>query len=201
MPDLLNTSLTGMLAFQRALEVTGHNIANANTPGYSRQVATFTSRIGSGADNVYIGGGTQIKSVRRIYDAMLVEQLRNSTTGQFRFGILDQLASRMDTLLADPDTGLNTGLQSFFGSVQDLANDPSSIPSRQALIGEAQGLVARFGSLDQRLDEMESELNGRLRQSVNEINQLADAIADLNDQIALAGVDAQPNDLLDQRDQ
>jgi len=201
MPDLLTTSLTGMLAFQRALEVTGHNIANANTPGYSRQVATFGTRLGSGADNVYIGGGTRITSIKRVYDGMLVEQLRASTTGQFRFGILDQLAGRMDSLLADADTGLNTGLQSFFNGVQDLGNDPSSIPIRQALLGEADGLAGRFTSLDGRLDELDSEVNGRLKQAVSDINRLADAIADVNDRIALAGPAAQPNDLLDQRDQ
>ena len=58
MPDILNTSLTGMLAFQRALQVTSHNIANANTPGYTRQVPEFSARIGGGAGSGYVGGGS-----------------------------------------------------------------------------------------------------------------------------------------------
>ena len=200
MPDILNTSLTGMLAFQRALELTGHNIANANTPGYSRQVAEFSSRIGGGSGQNYIGGGTQITVIKRVYDALLGEQLQNATSGQARFEVLDTLASRVDTLLADADTGLSTGLQSFFNSVQDLGNDPSSIPIRQALIGEADGLANRFNALDQRLDEVESEVNDRLQLAVGQINQLAGAIAEINDDIALAGQGARPNDLLDQRD-
>ena len=200
MPDILNTSLTGMLAFQRAIDVTGHNIANANTPGYTRQVADFRARIGQGADDVYVGGGVKIGSVRRIYDALLGEQLQSATTGEQRFRALNELASRIDGLLADPTTGLNTGLQSFFNGVQDLANDPASIPGRQALIGEAEGLAARFRNLDQQLDELDREVNARIRLAIDDVNRLANAIADVNDKIALAGADSRPNDLLDERD-
>lgn len=193
MPDLLNTSLTGMLAFQRALNLTGHNIANANTPGYSRQVAEFTSRIG--------GAGTQISTIKRMYDALLVGQLRSSVTGFARFSALNSMAGRIDSLLADADTGLNTGLQSFFNTIQDVGNDPSGIPIRQALLGEADGMASRFRSMDQRLNELESEINQRLTLAVGDVNRLAGLIADVNQRIAVAGVATTPNDLLDQRDQ
>ena len=203
MPDLLRTSLSGLLAFQRAMELTGHNIANANTPGYSRQVANFTAREGTNVSTGFIGRGTQFSSVTRVYDNMLGSQLRTATTGHARFDMLTMLASRLDLLLADPNTGLNNGLQSFFGSVQDVANDPSSIPARQALLGEAAGVVERFRGLDQRLAETEVEVNQRIKQSINDINYLASAIADVNDKIALSSVSvsAAPNDLLDRREQ
>jgi flagellar hook-associated protein 1 FlgK len=202
MPNLLSTSLSGLLAFQRAIEMTGHNIANANTPGYSRQVAEFTARDGQSLGNGYIGAGTQVSTIKRIYDQMLGEQLRTSTTGQARFSVLNSLATRVDNLLADPDTGLNTGLQGFFNSVQDLANDPASIPARQAMLGEAQGVVQRFTALQGRLTEIGREVNGRVGETVAEVNQLASAIADVNDKIVLAqGRTGQPpNDLLDRRD-
>ena len=132
MADLLNVSLTGMAAFQRALEVTSHNIANANTPGYSRQVAEFGTREGQGTGNGYIGSGTQITTVKRIYDAMLGVQMQTSTTALARYEAISGLAGRVDSLLADPNTGLNDGLQSFFNAVQDLANDPASIPTRRS---------------------------------------------------------------------
>lgn len=201
MPDLLNTSLSGMLAFQRALQMTGHNIANANTPGYSRQVAHFSSRIGGGSGQTYIGGGTQIQSIRRIYDALLVEQMRTANTGLARFDSLHSLAMRVDTLLADPDTGINTGFQNFFNTLQDVANDPAGIPTRQALLGEADGIISRFQAMDRRLDALESEVNERIEVAVTDINRLAAEIATVNDQIALLGADVQPNDLLDRRDQ
>lgn len=201
MAGILNTSLTGMLAFQKALDITGHNIANANTPGYTRQVANFTARPGTGESGVYIGAGTQIASIERMYDAMQTEQLRISTTGFSRFNTLSNLSGRIDVLVADPDTGLNTSLQSYFNSVQDLANDPSSIPTRQALIGEAEGVASRFQSLDNRLGELESEVNNRIELSVNDINRLSSSIANVNQKIALTnGTGSSPNDLLDERD-
>ena len=201
MPDLLNTSLTGMLAFQRALEVTSHNIANANTPGYTRQIAEFSSRIGTGDASGYIGGGVQVSTVKRVFDALQTEQLRNSTTGYMRFSALNELAGRIDTLLADNDTGLNAGMQRFFNSLQDVSNNPASIPTRQALLGEAAGIAARFQSLDRRLGEIESEVNGRLELAVDDVNRLARNIADINEQMSLAqSVGQPPNDLLDQRD-
>ena len=136
-----------------------------------------------------------------MYDALLVEQLRNSATGQARFAALNSLAGQVDTLLADADTGLSTGLQSYFNTLQDVANDPGAIPIRQALLGEADGIASRFRNLDERLGALESEVNSRLGLAVDDINRLAAGIAEVNDQIALAGVGAQPNDLLDRRDQ
>jgi len=200
MPDILNTSLTGMLAFQRALQVTSHNIANANTPGYSRQVAEFSARVGSGEGNTYLGGGTQISTIRRMYDDLQGDQLRTSTTGFARFDTLNTLSSRIDVLLSDADTGLNSGLQSYFNSLQDVANDPSSISARQALIGEADGLASRFQTIDRQFGELDDEVNGRIQLAVNDINGIAQSIADVNDKIALANNAATPpNDLLDER--
>lgn len=201
MPDILNTSLTGMLAFQRALQVTSHNIANANTPGYSRQVADFSTRPGSNQGNVFLGGGTQISGIRRIYDSLQNEQLRTSTTGFARFDALNTLSGRIDILLADSNTGLNSSLQSYFNSLQDLGNDPSSISTRQALLGEAEGVVGRFQSLDARLGEVEEEVNGRLTLAVDDINRIATSLASINQKIQLANsADSPPNDLLDARD-
>lgn len=202
MPDLLSTSLSAMNAFQRVLDLTGNNIANANTPGYNRQEAILSTRVGEGQGNAYIGSGVQAANIRRVYDDLLGQQLQTATTGQARFDTLSTLAGRLDVLLADPSTGLNAGLQAFFGAVQDVANDPASIPARQALLGEANGLAQRFRALDQRLEETESELNQRIGQSVDDINRLASSIAEVNDRIALArGRSGRPpNDLLDERD-
>jgi len=201
MSNILNVSLTGMLAFQRALAVTSQNIANVNTPGYSRQVAEFSTRLGAGSGANYVGGGTQVSSIKRIYDEMLGLQLQSSTTGQVRFSTLDTLASRIDVLLADADTGLNTSLQSFFNAAQDLSSDPASISIRQGLLGEASSLENRFEGLGQQLGQLETEVNVRMRSAVADVNRLADSIAKINGQIARFGAAEQaPNDLLDARD-
>ncbi|MBT8077588.1 MAG: flagellar hook-associated protein FlgK [Gammaproteobacteria bacterium] len=203
MADLLSTSLSGMIAFQRALDLTGHNIANANTPGYSRQVAEFSAREGQGSGNGFIGSGTAITTVKRSYDAFVGEQLQVATSSYSRFNILETLAARVDTLLADPQTGLNGSLQSFFNALQDVNNDPASIPAREALLGEAEGLTNRFQAMDRTLQDLGNEVSQRVSQSVRDINGLSSAIAELNDRIVLAEGRAggQPaNDLLDQRD-
>lgn len=183
--------------------MTGHNIANANTPGYSRQVAEFGTRIGSSSGSGYIGGGTQITTIKRVYDELLGEQLRAATTSHARFSTLNDLATRIDSLLADPQTGLSGSMQKFFNAVQDVANDPSSVPARQAVLGEADGIIQRLQALEGRFAELDNEVNQRVLMSVTDINRIADAVAEVNDQIALAtGRTGQPpNDLLDQRDQ
>ncbi len=200
MPDLLTTSLTGMRAFQRALDVTGHNISNANTPGYTRQVVDFSSRGAQASSAGFIGSGVQITQIRRMYDTLLGQQMQSAATQQTRFSTLDGLASRVDSLLADADTGLNSSLQSFFGALQDLSNDPSSLPTRSALIGAGEGLVSRLRSLDQQLGAIDGEISSRLKLSVDQINQAAEGIAELNDKIARTRGGPAPNDLLDQRD-
>lgn len=201
MPSVLNTSLSGMLTFQRAIDVTSHNIANANTPGYSRQLVEFSSRPGTGIANGYVGAGVQVSTVKRIYDEMLGRNLQAATTGQARFSTLDELTGRIDRLLADADTGLSSSLQGFFGAVQDVANDPASVPARQALLGQATSLADRFRALDERFEDIASEVNSRVRVAVEDINRLASSIAEINEQVAVAGgIDRAPIDLQDERD-
>ena len=202
MPDLLTTSVTGMLSFQRALDVTSHNIANASTPGYSRQVAEFTTRVGQGSGSGFIGNGVEISTVKRIYDQLLADQLQTSITGQARLGILDTLASQVDGLLSSVDTGLSPALQAFFNSVQDVANDPAALSARQAMLGKADSLVQRLQGIDSRFREINQEVNARLEVVADDINRLALQIAESNDRIVLAkGRTGQPpNDLLDYRD-
>ncbi len=202
MPDLLSTSVTGMLAFQRGLDVTSHNIANASTPGYSRQVAEFSTLPGQGTGSGFVGSGVQVTTIRRTYDELLGLQLQNATTSRARLDMLDSLSAQIDGLLSSPDTGLSPAMQRFFDSVQDVANDPASLSARQAMLGEADGFVQRLKGIDTRLGDIETEVNGRLREAVNDINRLAQSIAEANDQIVLAeGRTGQPpNDLLDQRD-
>lgn len=203
MGDLLTTSVSGMLSYQRALNVTAHNIANVNTPGYSRQVAEFVTRPGQATGAGFIGSGVQITTIKRIYDELLGRQLQTSITSQARLATLGSFASRIDGLLASPETGLSPSMQSFFDSLQDLANDPASLPARQALLGEAEGFVQRLQAIDGRFREIDAEVNGRLQQSVADINRLATSIATINNEVVLAqGRTGQPpNDLLDQRDE
>jgi len=202
MPDLLSTGVSGLLAFRRGLDATANNIANANTPGYTRQVPQYTIAPGGQTPVGYIGNGVQVSSVKRIYDQFLAVQHQSTISSEARLSTMDSLAAQVDRLVANPETALNPALQSFFSAVQDVSNEPSSIAARQTLIGSAEGLVGRVKAIDGRLASLDNEINLRLQESVKEVNRLSASIADLNEEIvASEGKTGQPaNGLLDRRD-
>ncbi len=197
--NIFQTGVSGLLASQAALATTGHNISNAGTDGYSRQEVGLSARTAQQFGRSFIGTGVEVGTVRRIYDTFLARQLQVNTAAFHRMDALHSLSSQVDNTLADINTSVSAGLQGFFDSLNDLSNDPSGIPVRQVMLGEAQGMVERFEAVDARLRGLAQEVNGRLSNSVSEINQLADALARLNEQIVGSPGDA-PNDLLDQRD-
>jgi len=203
MADLLSIGISGLKVHQTALAVTGHNITNVNTEGYSRQDINVVAQTPQFLGGIWIGGGAQIDDVRRVYDEFLVDQLRKDTS---TFEGLDSLtlnAEQIDSLMADPGTGLQPGLERFFGSLQAAIDDSSSIPARQVVISESQGLVDRFKTINARLEDHNATLNGQMEAMVGSINAYAEAIAELNKQILFASSSSQgnkPNDLLDKRD-
>jgi flagellar hook-associated protein 1 FlgK len=200
---LLGTAASGLQAFQRAISVTGHNISNANTDGYTRQRVELGTRPPSFTGQGFIGNGVQIESIERVFDEFVTERLRNTTSSSSQYETLALLSGRVSNLLGDDQAGLGNGLEAFFNAVQALADDPSSIPVRQLLLAEGESLVARFHNLDTQLDSMRDEINGGLSNMVAEINSLSTAIAEANRNIVDAtsqGSGAAPNDLLDERD-
>ena len=202
MVDILNTATSGLQAFQRGLDVTAHNVANANTPGYSRQVVEFTPRQGRQSVSGFVGSGVEVDAVRRIYDQFLAVQSRTVTSSQARLDTMDGLVGQIDSLLADPETGLSPSLQRFFNALGDLSSDPSSLPARQALLGEAESYLQRLSSIDGRLQEVDREIRLRINESVDEVNRLASSIARVNSEIVLEQAQSgQPaNELLDERE-
>jgi flagellar hook-associated protein 1 FlgK len=202
--NILNVGTSALLSLQQAITTTGHNIANVNTEGYSRQRVNFDTLTPQLSGGSYIGSGVATDSIERIYDQFLTSEVRNRTTSQNGFQAFSELASRLDGLLADPDVGLAPTLESFFGALQDVSNNPGSLPERQVLLGEAEVLADRFHYLDSNLRNLGDELNSRIETSVSDINSLARSIAELNEQVVSATADAggaPPNDLLDTRDQ
>jgi len=201
--SLLNTGLSGLNAAQVGLQTAGHNIANASTPGYSRQQISQTTNTALGGSAGLIGQGVNVASVNRVYDDLLFAQgLQAQSQSSQLDGYYSQL-QQIDNMFGDTNSGLAPVLQGFFNSVQGLANTPESVPSRQQLISSAQILVSRFHALDQRFSDIGGESNTKIVNSVTEINSLAQSIAKLNFTIRqVEGTYGQPaNDLMDQRDQ
>lgn len=202
MVDIFQTSISGLLASQRQLATTSHNITNVNTEGYSRQRVEQVARPPLGTGAGFVGTGTQTSTVTRMVDQSRELALRQATSDAARQNLLAEYNGRIDNLLADESAGLSGPLQDFFSATDDVANDPTSTSARTAMLSSADSLVSRFQLVDDRLRGLDEESNAQIRNNVSEINGLADSIASLNQEIVLAqGRTGQPpNDLLDQRD-
>ena len=204
MADLLGIGISGLKAQQVALTVTGHNITNAGTEGYSRQTINFEENNPQFTNGVWTGNGVSVDSIERVYDEFLTEQLQRDTSTFNEFDTLSLNASQIDSLLADSGTGIQPGIENMFGALQAVVDDPSSLPARQVLISEANGLVDRFSSISDRLNDQNDIINGQITIVAEEITTIGKAIAELNEQIQLATASSNgnsPNDMLDQRDQ
>lgn len=203
MSDLLAIGVSGLLAYRKALETTGHNVANVDTPGYSRQRVDLVARPGTPQGDGLIGGGVLSDTVQRLADALVAERLQGDTSAFARADTYAVLAARVDGWLSDVDSGLSRPLQGFYDALGQLAANPGSTATRQLLLGSGSALGERFADLQAQFDGLEQELNLRLAQTADEITRYAQGVADINQQIALARGQSggqPPNDLLDQRD-
>jgi flagellar hook-associated protein 1 FlgK len=201
---LLGIGTSALLTYQRALDTVGHNVANVNTPGYSRQNVELSARQPQGMGNGFSGNGVDVETVLRSYDQFITDELRTSTTDYVEQETLASLAGTLDNLLADEHAGLSAALGSYFDALQDTADDPASSAARQVLLSEAESLASRLHGLDNWMEDSRRELGARMGTKVQEINQLASSIASVNQQIIEARSSAggqPPNDLLDKRDQ
>ncbi|MFZ3040395.1 MAG: flagellar hook-associated protein FlgK [Thiobacillus sp.] len=201
--SILSIGQSALAAAQVGLSTTGHNIANAATPGYNRQVAVQGAAQAQSYGFGFMGQGTEISTVKRIYSEFLGAQVNTAQSTKSALDSYSTQIQRIDNMLGDPTSGLSPALQGFFSGMQEMASNPSSIPSRQAALSSAETLASRFQSMAGRLQEIEQGVNSQVTSSVSVINSYAQQIAKLNDAISLAqGASGKPpNDLLDQRDQ
>ena len=204
MGDLIGIGLSGLRAHQTALSVTGNNVSNANTPGYSRQEAVFVDNPSLLTGAGYLGQGVNLSTIRRNAEDFINSQLRSDTTVYNEQSIFLSQAESVDNLLASTSTGLTPAMSNFFKAFQGGADDPTSVPQRQLLLTQSEGLVSRFKSLDTRLNAQMRTVDLELEAAVSEINSLSQSLTQLNQSIAVAvgaGQGDQPNALLDERDE
>jgi flagellar hook-associated protein 1 FlgK len=201
--NLLNIGKTGLYAAQAGLATTGHNIANANVTGFSRQVVIQAAGVGQGSGSGFVGSGTEVSDIQRYSDSFLNAQVRSAQSTTSALSSYDAQISQVDNMLSDTTSGLSPALQDFFKSVQDLSANAASTPSRQNFLSSAEALAARFQGLNGRLDEIRTGVNNQITSNVTLINSYATQIASLNDQIGTLtnSTGHAPNDLLDTRDQ
>ncbi|MDZ7651325.1 MAG: flagellar hook-associated protein FlgK [Burkholderiaceae bacterium] len=192
---------SALSAAYTALRTAGNNVANANTPGYTRQSVVMVPAVGSFTGGSFIGQGVAIADVRRDYSEFLTSQAHQgasvSAQADMRATQLGQLAALFD----NPSTGIGWAIDNFFAAAQDLSQRPADTAARQQMISAGSLLSQRFNDIGARLQEMRNGADRQVRLETDTINRAAQEIAQLNDKIALArGTGATPNDLLDRRD-
>jgi flagellar hook-associated protein 1 FlgK len=172
-------------ASQLGINVTGHNISNVNTPGYSRQTVDLSAAYTPGVYSNFNGNGVQIDGVRAFRDSLIESRLQTET------GINGRLTAQRDVLAAaetsfDSSNGgssIQTALEDFFNSFRDLEANPTSLPVREAIVGKGKTLASAFNTTRARLDSLRHEADQNLRATVNDVNDLTQKIASLNSQI------------------
>ncbi|ARN73057.1 flagellar hook-associated protein FlgK [Oceanicoccus sagamiensis] len=202
--SLLGIGVSGLNISQTSLQVTGNNIANADQPSYSRQrveVATLPEQLqGSG----FIGAGAIVNDIGRVVDQFLINQIQLDTASFNNLNIFTTNIDQLDTLLADDFSGLGPAIGNFFAAIEASAQDPTSEPARQVVISEAEGLAQRINTLSSRVLQQSDSVNDQVTSLTTQVSTLASGIAALNtsiqEEIGRAG-GAEPNQLLDQRDE
>ena len=202
MAGIFDVGASALSSLQRAIATTGHNIANANTDGYSRQNITFVTQESEFVGGQAFGTGVKVGDVSRAYDQFLTDELRDRTTARSYHDFYFNTSQRVDALFADASTGLSVAMDNFFVAVDAVATSPSSLPERQVLISEAEMLSGRFNYMDKRLESIYTETTARISSKADDINQYAQELATLNELIKRFASEssATPNDLLDKRD-
>ncbi|MCK0106290.1 flagellar hook-associated protein FlgK [Marinobacter sp. S0848L] len=204
MAGLIGIGLSGVLSHQSALNTTANNITNANTPGYSRQEVQFATQEGNRTGAGTVGTGVSIENIRRLANEYLTQQLREDSTLFGEQNALNAELTQLDNLLGGESTGLSNALNNFFASLQNAAEDPTSLPQRQLVLSEAQQVVNRFQALNEQFIQQRESVKTQMQQGVKDANTLIKNIADLNLAISESPGIAQgkmPLELMDKRDE
>jgi flagellar hook-associated protein 1 FlgK len=199
---VLGVALAGLNAAQAGLQTTGHNLANINTPNYSRQTTIQETNPAAFSGGGFMGTGVNVTSVRRVYAEYLQAQAQTMQSRVASDAAYSEHISQLNNVVSDPDLNVSSAIDNFFAGVQNLSGNPSDTAARQALLSAGSTLAARFRSFDSHMEDMRTSVNDRIHLSVATVNNLSKQLAALNNAIVRAsGTGQPPNDLLDHRDQ
>jgi flagellar hook-associated protein 1 len=180
----LATALSGLTTAEGALAVTTNNVANVNTPGYSRQVPVL---VASDPVEVYpltVGTGVTLQSVESITDPLLEAQVQQQTQDQGQFSALASALQQTQVNFTTSDSDIGTQISNFFDSINQLSTDPSDLTVRQNVLTAADNLATSFNSTANNLTQQQANLDASSVETVGQINQLTQQIAQLNAQIS-----------------
>lgn len=202
----LELSRRALEAQQTALDITGHNIANANTQGYTRQIAglkqTFPGEIPGLGHSLSIGTGVTLDYIQRARDSFVDRQLRWETSKQQYWGARQDSLQKIEGLMNEPsENSLHDDMDKFWNAWSDLSKNPENMGARSVVRERALALTDSFHNIAQQITGMKKDLDANVRVQIHQVNVYAQQIQDLNAQIKRAQVAGDnPNDLLDKRD-
>lgn len=200
--SLMNIGASALTASQAALTTAGHNIANVNTAGYSRQSVLQTAREGQLSGSGFVGRGVDVTAIQRTRDGFLNTNAQQAVSLSSADAVRANNLSQLETLFPVGETGLGAATASLFGAFSDMQSVPNDTTSRTAVLARADELAARFQSTANQIGSIQIRINEQMASDVTQINSLATRIASVNQQIfQYRGTNYTPNDLMDQRDQ
>lgn len=199
-----NIAKRGINTSQATIDVTSHNIANANTVGYSRQRAKITtSRPMDGIQNYgQVGTGSQVQAIERVRDNFLDYQLRDTTSSLGRSDIRNNFLYEVENIFNEPsDTGISTLMGKFFDAFQELSKQPNSSNARTVAVQQTLALTDALNHTYTKLEQLQENARLSLKSNVTDVNSVLNQLDSINQQIMNVSSSGQiPNDLMDQRD-
>ncbi|MBD3234627.1 MAG: flagellar hook-associated protein FlgK [candidate division Zixibacteria bacterium] len=191
-----------VLSTQYGINITGHNVANVNTPGYTRQAVDFKSTPPLRAGMFYAGSGVDVGDIRRIRWAFLDTQMQKEKQELGQWENAEQIWSQVETIFNEPsDTGLSQALTDFWNAWSDLSDNPESSSAKTAVKESANVVISNFHGISSQLKDLRSSIDNDIQQTVTMINDYTRQVANLNSRIVNAEVSgAKANDLRDRRD-
>ncbi len=200
--SLLNVGARALLANQVALQTTGHNIANVNTAGYSRQSVVMQTVPGQFTGSGYIGKGVEVATILRNHNELLTRQAAAAQAVQAADATRAERVSQMQDVFGGGKSGLGAAITDMLNSLGDVIAAPTDLTSRTVTLTRMDEMAARMRTSSEQLQQVAYSVAEQLKTDVVRVNQLAAGIADVNEQIArVKGNGQTPNDLLDRRDQ
>ena len=200
--SILNIGVQALQANQVALQTAGHNIANVNTPGYSRQRVVMETNGGQFTGGGYIGKGVNIQTIQRNFSAFLTRQATVAGATQSADTVRADKLKLLEGLFPGGASGLGASINDMMNAFSDVASAPTDLTARTVALTRVDETASRMRSASVQLDDLQAGVTLELLQKTTAINSLAKSIAGANAEIARANGSGQPpNDLLDQRDQ
>ena len=202
--SLYQTGVSGLLAAQQQLGTTGHNISNVNTEGYTRQRAEQSAAIGTVNGGNYLGAGTYVQDITRLYDQFSYKEQIINQSNLGSANSFDKKLNQLNEIMTFSGNALTSSVNQFYQAVNGIADNPSDSGLRSIALNQAEVLASDFRTLNQNFDQLEKSVNGEIEQVAKKVSEISISIAQINETILKSKdltLSGQPNDLLDRRDQ